>query len=68
MMCECGGIVHKQGRQFTYRRNIEGRSRNHCYRKKAISITYSECVNVELVIHHAMRMRPIVSVACPAVL
>jgi len=50
-------------------RNIEARSRNHCYRGKVISITYSECVFVALVIQHAMRMRRNIlsSVACMAV-
>jgi hypothetical protein len=44
------------------------RSRNHCCRRKAISITYSECVSVASVIQHAKRMRRIIlpSVACPA--
>ena len=35
------------------------RSRNHCCREKAISITYSECVFVTLVIQDAKRMRRI---------
>jgi hypothetical protein len=45
---------------------MEARSRNHCCRGKAISITYSECVYVALVIQHAKRMRRIIlsSVAC----
>jgi hypothetical protein len=49
--------------------NIEARSRNHCCRGKAISITYSQCVTVALVIQHARRMRRIIlsSVACLAV-
>jgi hypothetical protein len=36
-------------------------------RGKAVSVTYSECVSVALVIQHAMRMRRIIvlSVACP---
>jgi hypothetical protein len=42
------------------KRNIEARSRNHCCREKAVSITYSECVSVALVIQHAMRMRRII--------
>jgi hypothetical protein len=58
----------KQDRQCTYKRNIEVRSRNDCCRGKAISITYSECVSVALVIQHAKRMRRIIlpSVACLA--
>jgi len=37
--------------------------------EKAISITYSECVSVALIIHHAMYIRRIMlsSVAYPAV-
>ena len=31
-------------RQCTYKRNTEPRSRNHHYRTKALSITYSGCV------------------------
>jgi hypothetical protein len=57
-------------RQAMYvQRNIEARSRNHCCRRKAISITYSECVFVALVIQHAKCMRHIIlsSVACLAV-
>jgi hypothetical protein len=52
-----------------FKGNIEGRSCNHCCRGKAISITYSECVSVALVIRHAKRMRPIIlsSVDCLAV-
>jgi hypothetical protein len=56
------------GRQRTYKRNIEARSRNHCCSGKAVSIKYSECVSVALVIQHAKRMRCIIlsSVACLA--
>jgi hypothetical protein len=45
------------------------RSRNHCCSVKAISITYSECVSVALVMQHVKRMRRIIlsSVACLAV-
>ena len=39
---------------------IEARSRNHCCCGKAISISYSECVSVALVIQHAVRMRRII--------
>jgi hypothetical protein len=35
----------------------EGRLRNDCCRGEAVSVTYSECVSVALVIHHARRMR-----------
>jgi hypothetical protein len=34
----------KQDRQRKHKRNIEARSRNHCCRGKAISVTHSECV------------------------
>jgi hypothetical protein len=48
-------------------RNIEERSRNHCCRRKTISITYSECVYVALVIQHAKAkalLHILSSVAC----
>ena len=50
-------------------RNIEALSRNHCCFGKAVSITYSECVCIALVIQHPKRMRRIVlsSVARQAV-
>ena len=50
-------------------RNIKARSRNHSCRGKPVSINYSECMPVNLVIQHAKRMRRIVlsSVACLAV-
>ena len=49
-------------------RNIEARSRNHCCCGKAVSIPYSVCVSVALVIEHAKRMRRTIlsSVACLA--
>jgi hypothetical protein len=45
------------------------RSRNPSCRGKAISITYSECVSVTLVIKDAMRMRRVtlLYMACQAV-
>jgi hypothetical protein len=57
-------------RQSTYKRNIEARWCKHFCCGKAISITYSECVFVALVIQHAMRMRrfilsPAASLAVP---
>jgi len=39
-----------------YERNIEASSRKHCCRRKAISITYSQCLSVALFIQHAMLM------------
>ena len=42
-------------------RNIEARWRNHCCRRKAVSIKYSECVLVALTRHII-----VLSVACLA--
>jgi hypothetical protein len=39
---------------------LKARSRNRCCRRKAIRITYSECVFVALVIQHAKRTRRII--------
>jgi hypothetical protein len=52
-----------------YKRYIETRSRNHCSRGKAISITYYECVSVALVTQHAKCLRRVIflTVACLAV-
>jgi len=36
---------------------MQVRSRNHCGRGKAVSLTYSECVFVAVVIHYVLRMR-----------
>jgi hypothetical protein len=36
------------------------RLRNHCCRRRAITITYSECLFVVLVIEHGKRMRRII--------
>jgi hypothetical protein len=41
-------------------RNIEARLCNHCCSGKAVTITYSECVSVALVIQLAMSMLHIV--------
>ena len=46
----------KQERQCTYKRNIEARSSNGFCCGKAISIAYSECVTVALIMKHAKRM------------
>jgi len=40
--------------------NIKARSRNHCCRGQATSVTYSECVPVALVIQHVKLLRPII--------
>ena len=53
------------GKQPTYKRNIETRSYNFCYRGKEISITHAECVFVALGCLHAMRMRQIVICGLP---
>jgi hypothetical protein len=42
---------------WRYERNIEARSCNSCCNGKAISITHSECVSVDLVTQHAKRTR-----------
>ena len=59
----------QQPRQWTYKRIIEGRSRNHCRRKKKKSVSYSQYVSVALVIQRAKRMRRIIvsSAACMTV-
>jgi hypothetical protein len=48
--------------------NIEARLHKHCCCVKAVSITYSVCVFIDLFIHHAKGMRRIKlsSVASPA--
>ena len=42
---------------YRYKHNDEECSCNHCCCHKAVSITYSECVSVALVIQHVVRMR-----------
>jgi hypothetical protein len=61
--------THLQDKPRTYQRNFEARSRNYPCRAKVISITYSECVSVTLLIQYAKGMHRIVLslVSCPAV-
>jgi hypothetical protein len=58
--------VHKQDMQCTYKRKTEARSCNQICRGKAVSITYSECVFIALVIQHAKGMRHIIVICGPA--
>jgi hypothetical protein len=51
----------KQDEHCTYKRNIVGRSRNHCCRGKPITVTYCDCVSVALITQHAKYMRRIIS-------
>jgi len=48
-----------------YKHNIGARSRNHTYRAKTSSVTYSGCVSVALVSEHAKRMRHIIRSFAP---
>jgi len=45
--------LKEQNRPCMYTRNSEALSCNNCCGGKTISITYSECVSVALVIHQA---------------
>jgi hypothetical protein len=44
---------YKEDRQYIYKSNIEGRSRNQYFRGKAISVLYSNFMSVTLVMQHA---------------
>jgi len=41
-----------------YTRNIQARSHNHFYRKRAISITYADCVSAATIIIYHTRLIP----------
>ena len=56
----CYEIKMMQDRRCMLQHNIGARSRNHCCRRKTLSITYSECVSVALGIRHAVRLRVII--------
>lgn len=55
-----------EDRWCTNKRNTEALSRNQFWRGKAISVAYSECMFVALLIQHAKRVRRVLllSVAC----
>jgi len=69
MASKVDAYVLKQRQAVYVHRNIETRSRNHCYSGKATIVTYSECVSLTLGIQHAMRMRHFIlsSKVCPFV-
>jgi hypothetical protein len=50
----------KRGKKYTITLTFRHFRVNNCCRGKAIGITYSECVSVASVIHHAKRRRHIV--------
>jgi hypothetical protein len=50
----------KDDKQYTHKRTFQTRSFNSVCRGKAVSIKYSECVSVALIIQHAKRMRLVV--------
>jgi len=60
----------KKKRHCTYKHNTKMQSQKHCCYRKAISIIYSECVSIALVIQQAKLMCHIIfpPVACLAVL
>jgi tRNA A22 N-methylase len=59
-MADSATLRQRKERQCTYKRNIEARSRIIFCHGKALSITYSQCASVALVIQAAMRMHRIV--------
>jgi hypothetical protein len=57
-------ILYITRKEVIISRNIEERSCNYYCSRKAINLTYSECVSAALVVQHAMRIQS--SVASPA--
>jgi hypothetical protein len=59
-------FINSQDRRCKYKYEVEARQHSYFWRGRAISITYSECVSVALVIQQARRIRLIVlsSFAC----
>ena len=56
-ICTAFFVINKQYGQGTYKRYIKERLCNHFCRGKAVTVSYSECVFVALVIQHTERMR-----------
>ena len=56
----CLFILNKTRQTMYVWRNTEARSYNHCCSGRAISVTYSECVSIALIVQPAKRMRPII--------
>ena len=55
-------ILNKEGNvliQVTYTSDIEARLHIHCCYRKGVSITYSECMFIDLFIQHAKGMQRI---------
>jgi hypothetical protein len=52
-------VVYNMTIHCIHKRKAEARSRNHCCRGKALSITYSQCVSIALVIQNTKRVRHI---------
>jgi len=50
-------LISRNKQELYVQINTEALSCNHCCRGKLISITYSECMSIALVIQHAKRMR-----------
>jgi hypothetical protein len=57
-------VKTQQDRHTTHKDNIETLSCNNCCHRKAIHITYSECVSVAIVMQHVKLMRRYFIVIC----